>query len=213
MRHKADEFTPPQRTGHDLQRAHQNHRRKQIFDAVLGNQGHHHNGQSTCRTGNHTRTATDQRGDQAHHERRIEAHQRVHACHKGKGNRFGNKREGNGQTGQHLGLQTRRGQFFRRQQVKFIQRKLIGKTCQKGAGHGLSCRDGIFGFGPRLVAYSSDFHPSYRNNAQLHHYDRTLRAELRHPCAAGGHAPQRACAARGIEHAARGNRRVRSVRH
>ena len=97
MRHQANEFSKPEHTRKDLQNAHQHDGCEKILNAMLGHQRHHDNSQRAGRSGNHARSAAKNRRDQPDDKGGIKPDQRMHACHKGKGNRLGNQCQRNRQ--------------------------------------------------------------------------------------------------------------------
>ena len=140
MRHQPDELAPSQHADRNLDDPHQDDRRKEIFDPVLGHQGHHHHRQSACRTRDHAGAAADNRGDQPNDEGRIEPHQRVNARHEGEGHGLWHQRQRHGQPGQDFDAPAACADLALGHQLQVVQKRIVGKGCQKAAGHA-----GLFG--------------------------------------------------------------------
>ena len=76
VRHHADELAQLQAAGGHLQAAPSAPPwRTEVFHPMVGNQRHHDHGQRAGGAGNHTGPAADAGGDQADHERRVQADQ------------------------------------------------------------------------------------------------------------------------------------------
>ncbi len=137
MRHEADEFTPMHKADKQLDNSHQHDCRKQVLNTVIGNQGHHDNGQSPSRAGNHARTSANQRSDKADDKRRVQTDQRFNPCHKGKSHRFGDQCQCHCQSRQDLDPQTFGCEIApRRFQIGVF--KSIYKVCEYGLAHGFT---------------------------------------------------------------------------
>ncbi len=111
MRHQANELAPLHHARENLQKPHQNNRGKEVFDAVLRHQRHHHNGQSPRGPRNHAGATPKNRGDQTHHKGRVKAHQRMNPRDKGKGNGLRHQRQRHRQARKQLGLDLTGGQL------------------------------------------------------------------------------------------------------
>ena len=114
----------------DLKNAHQDDGGEKIFNAMLGHQGHHDNGECACRTGDHAGAAADAGRDQTHEKRRVKAHQRVHACDKRKGNGFGYQSQRDGEAGQQFRLMRAASSF-----VDFTGARASARAVKTGSSH------------------------------------------------------------------------------
>ena len=133
-RHQPDEFAKFEDARAQLKHAHQHDGREQVFNAMFGHQRHHHDRQRARRARDHSRTAAEHRGDQAHDKSRIQANQRMHAGHKGEGHCFRHQRQRHRQTGQHFGFQPI-GVGQRQVRVLLGQRKTFHKRVEGGFDH------------------------------------------------------------------------------
>ena len=135
MRHQSDELPPMHHPRNHLQDAHENHSRKEIFDAVVCNQGNHHHRQRASRAGNHTRTPPDQRRNQPYQKRCIKPHQRVHTRDKGKRYSLRHQRQCDRQPRQKLGAHTGHGKALILHDGKIGRRDILGQKAQYAACH------------------------------------------------------------------------------
>lgn len=110
MRHQPDEFTPSHQPDENLNDPHQHDGGEQVFDPVIGHQGHHDHGQSAGRARNHAGPPAEDRGDETDEEGGVKTHQRVNPGDEGEGHSFGHQRQCDGQTGQKLDPQPRDAQ-------------------------------------------------------------------------------------------------------
>ncbi len=97
---QADEFAQAQHPGGDLNNAHQHDGGEEIFDAVAGDQVDHDDGQGAGRTGDHSGSTAENGSDQPDQEGGVKPHQRIDAGDEGEGDRFGDQRQGHGQSGE-----------------------------------------------------------------------------------------------------------------
>ena len=151
MRHQSDELAPSHQPDENLNDPHQHDGGEQVFDPVIGHQGHHDHGQSAGRARDHAGPPAEDRGDETDEERGVQTHQRVNPGDEGEGHRFGHQRQCDGQTGQKLDPQPRDAQGFCRGEAQIGRLDTIGKACQKSSGQG-SPRSGDRVRGGRFIA-------------------------------------------------------------
>ena len=158
MRHQPDKFPPLHDAGKDLQDPHQHHGGEQILNAMLCNQGDHHNRQRPCCTRNHPGAPPDHRRDQSYQKRSIKPNQRVNTSNEGKSHRFRNESQGHGETRKQFDAQPRRAQPFIIHHVQ-IGHGQIGKRAEDGTFHkliqiaGSGFKMSINAFFPKRTAY------------------------------------------------------------
>jgi len=102
MRHQANEFAQAQQPCQNLNEARQNDRSKNVFHAVGFSQSNNYHGHRASSPGDHTRTTTQDGGNQANGKGGIKSRQGRKPCDQRKSDRFGNEGECNGETGKHL---------------------------------------------------------------------------------------------------------------
>ena len=103
MGHDANEFAQLQKSSRHLKKSAEDHRWKQVADAVVGNQSNHNHPHGARGSRNHARSSPQDRCHQTQNKRGVQTNQRGHTSKKGEGHRLGYQRQRDGQSRENVG--------------------------------------------------------------------------------------------------------------